>query len=438
MENSRAQAIAARAIKPMMEVRDLHFAYGDNKILKGVQLMIPQGKITTIMGGNGCGKSTLFGLMTKNLIPNKGKIFLRGKNIQSLSIKEYAKKVSIVHQYNSAAEDTTVEDLIAMGRTPYLAHGNIMTEEDDRIVDWAIEVTNLGEYREREVASLSGGQRQRVWIAMALAQNTKVLFLDEPTTYLDIRYQVEILELIRSLNRNYGITIVMVLHDINQAIAYSDQVIGLKNGKVIISGDPTEVITKESIYKLYTIHLEVTEIDGRKQVLLSEQDGLMTMLPSQPVDMEEIEEETEMEISKKKPKKARSRIAKAVWGGIGCLMLALGAIGVALPILPFVPFFLAALFCFAKSSDRLYNWFINTDLYHRHLESFTDHRAMTLKTKFSIVGTVTIVMGIGFVFMGKVPIGRIILAIVWAVHVIAFFFIIKTEKPEHCEVEKDD
>lgn len=139
--------------------------------------------------------------------------------------------------------------------------------EDERMIQWALEVTNLTEYRDREVSRLSGGQRQRVWIAMALCQGTKTLFLDEPTTYLDIRYQIEILQLVRKLNRKFGITIIMVLHDINQAIAYSDNVIGMKDGKVLVEGDPEEVITEECIRELYGIELGVTMVDGRKFVL---------------------------------------------------------------------------------------------------------------------------------------------------------------------------
>lgn len=253
--------------KPAIEVRDLHFSYGKNKILKGVSLKVKENKITTIMGANGCGKSTLFSLMTRNLYPKKGNIFLKGKNIQNLTLKEFSRRVAIVQQYNTASDDMTVENLVAFGRTPHkkMMHG--MNAEDEQMIEWAMEVTNLKEYRNREVSRLSGGQRQRVWIAMALAQGTKTLFLDEPTTYLDIRYQIEILQLVRKLNREFGMTIIMVLHDINQAIAYSDEIIGLKNGKVLIDGNPENVITENSLCELYGIELKVTHVDGRKFVL---------------------------------------------------------------------------------------------------------------------------------------------------------------------------
>ena len=258
---------AMRADKPAMEVRDLSFSYGKNKVLKGISFTIEGGKITTIMGANGCGKSTLFNLMTKNLYPRKGNIFLHGRNIQNFGLKDFAKRVSIVHQYNSSADDITVERLVSFGRTPHMKMMQGCSDEDEKLIEWAMEVTNVEKYRDREVSRLSGGQRQRVWIAMALAQNTKILFLDEPTTYLDIRYQIEILELVKKLNEEYGITIIMVLHDINQAIHFSDRIIGLKDGQVAAQGSPAEVVTPECIRTLYGISLGVTIIEGKKFVL---------------------------------------------------------------------------------------------------------------------------------------------------------------------------
>lgn len=258
---------AMRADKPAMEVRDLSFSYGKNKVLKGISFTIEGGKITTIMGANGCGKSTLFNLMTKNLYPRKGNIFLHGRNIQNFGLKDFAKRVSIVHQYNSSADDITVERLVSFGRTPHMKMMQGRSDEDEKLIEWAMEVTNVEKYRDREVSRLSGGQRQRVWIAMALAQNTKILFLDEPTTYLDIRYQIEILELVKKLNEEYGITIIMVLHDINQAIHFSDRIIGLKDGQVAAQGSPAEVVTPECIRTLYGISLGVTIIEGKKFVL---------------------------------------------------------------------------------------------------------------------------------------------------------------------------
>ena len=205
--------------------------------------------------------------MTKNLMPDCGRIFLQRKNIGGMPLGEFAKRVSIVHQYNTAADDMTVERLVSMGRTPHRKIFGSTSDEDENLVNRALEVTNLLEFREREIGKLSGGQRQRVWIAMALAQNTKLLFLDEPTTYLDIRYQLEILELVKKLNREFGITIVMVLHEINQAIRFSDVIIGLKDGDVLAQGNPEEIMTSELLEQLYGVKLGVTEIDGHKYVL---------------------------------------------------------------------------------------------------------------------------------------------------------------------------
>ena len=251
----------------MIEVKHVSFYYGKNTILYDLYFAVKEGNITTVMGANGCGKSTLFSLMTKNQTPGKGKILLEGKNIANLRFIDFAKRVSIVHQYNSAADDITVERLVSYGRTPYQKMLGTRTKEDEELVERAMEVTGILPYRDREIAALSGGQRQRVWIAMALAQNTKILFLDEPTTYLDIRYQLEILELVKKLNREYGITILMVLHEINQAITYSDEVIGLKDGNIVMQGKPQEVITAESMKELYGVSLKVVEVEGKKVVM---------------------------------------------------------------------------------------------------------------------------------------------------------------------------
>lgn len=251
-----------------IEVKDLCFSYGTKQVLDNISLNLKEGKITTILGPNGCGKTILFHLLTKILKGQKGNIYLNQVLIENISLKEFSKKVAIVQQTNSASDDVKVETIVGYGRTPYIKLFSSYKEEDKKIIDWAMEVTGVKEYKDREIGSLSGGQRQRVWIAMALAQNTKILFLDEPTTYLDVRYQLEILELIKKLNKEYGITIIMVLHDINQSIAYSDYLIGLKDGHVKLEGEPNQVITQEIISDLYGILLDVVAIDGNKHVLM--------------------------------------------------------------------------------------------------------------------------------------------------------------------------
>lgn len=250
-----------------MKVNDLYFAYDKEDIIKGVSFEIKRGKITTLMGANGCGKSTLFQLMTKNLKPRLGNVTLDEKDINTTKLKEFARNVAIVHQYNKAPSDLLIENLISYGRLPFLNHLQQPREEDKNIVQWALEVVNLKELRKRPMGQLSGGQRQRAWIGMSLAQKPKILFLDEPTTYLDVKYQIEILRLIKHLNEKYDMTIVMVLHDINQAIHYSDEIIGMKNGNILFQGNPNEVITEESIQEMYGIHLDVEHFKEQKYVL---------------------------------------------------------------------------------------------------------------------------------------------------------------------------
>ena len=249
-------------------VKNLSFSYGKQQVLNGLDFSLHEGRITTLIGANGCGKSTLFNLMTKNLKPDQGEVFLREENIANLRLKDFAREAAIVHQYNTAPPDLTVERLVGYGRTPYLgAFQTAGGQEDEEAVEWAMEITDVKKHRNKSVAELSGGQRQRVWIAMALAQMTDVLFLDEPTTYLDIRYQIEILKLVRDLNREYGITIVMVLHDINQAMEYGDIFVGMKDGRIVVEGNPKEVVSAKILQELYGIRLPVAEIDGRKFVI---------------------------------------------------------------------------------------------------------------------------------------------------------------------------
>lgn len=273
---------AAGAAGNVFTVRGLGFAYGGRaagkggaaaggrgtRIFDGLDLDIREGVVTTLIGANGSGKSTLFNLLTKNLKPQAGGIFLRAGDISALRLKDFAKLVAIVHQRNSAPGDLSVEKLVGYGRYPFQGLGQKRdADEDERMVAWALETTGLSELADAPVASLSGGQAQRAWIAMALAQGSKVLLLDEPTTYLDVRYQLDILRLVRRLNAEFGITVVMVLHDINQALCYSDEVVALADGRIVAQGAPREVVTPDVIKRVYGIDLDVVEVEGKPFVL---------------------------------------------------------------------------------------------------------------------------------------------------------------------------
>ena len=266
LDRGAARSLPGR-VPAAMQVRNLSFSYGDHPVLDGLSLEIPAGRISVLMGANGCGKTTLFRVMTKGLRQQQGQVLLEDRDISGLRLREFSERVAIVHQNNTAPPDLTVEKLVSYGRTPYLSAFGGGGEQDREAVLWAMEETNVTKHRNRRVSALSGGQRQRVWIAMALAQKTDVLFLDEPTTYLDIRYQVQILRLIRQLNREYGITIVMVLHDINQAVEYSDVFVGMKDGRIEVCGNPYEVVTTRMLNQLYGIDLEIARRGGRKFVL---------------------------------------------------------------------------------------------------------------------------------------------------------------------------
>ncbi|WP_259383018.1 ABC transporter ATP-binding protein [Bacillus thuringiensis] len=243
-----------------MEIKNVTFSYDNvTNRLKSVSSEIEIGKITTIIGPNGCGKSTLLSVMSRNHAPSSGEVILDGKAISEYKPKEFARKLAVVHQQNEAPADITVEKLISFGRMPYKNIFSPQTDEDREAIERALVCTNLQNKRDKPIYALSGGERQRVWIAMTLAQNTPMLFLDEPTTYLDIYYQLEILELVKELNEVHGLTIVMVLHDINQAIRYSDHIIVMKDGEIITKGNPNDVITEEMVKAIYGVDVIVKQ-----------------------------------------------------------------------------------------------------------------------------------------------------------------------------------
>lgn len=243
-----------------MEIQDIIVSHDNTRNhLDRVSTIIQKGKITTIIGPNGCGKSTLLSVMSRNNRPISGNVSLENKDLVHYKPKEFAKKLAIVYQQNDVPKDLTIEKLVSFGRLPYHTMLKRNEEEDARAIEWALACTNLLEKRDNDLEALSGGERQRVWIAMALAQQSEILCLDEPTTYLDIYYQIELLELVKSLNEEHGLTIVMVLHDINQAIRYSDQIILMKAGQIIAEGAPRDVITREVVKEVYGVEAVFNE-----------------------------------------------------------------------------------------------------------------------------------------------------------------------------------
>ena len=238
----------------MLRCENIHCSYDKSKkFIENLNIDIPKSEITTILGPNGSGKSTLLSMLACFNKPLEGNVFIENTNLSTLKFKEIAKRIATVHQHNEPPEDITVEKLVSFGRVPYNKCRDIDKKTNEEIINWAIESTSLEDIRDEKVMSLSGGQRQRAFIAMALAQKTKVLLLDEPTTYLDMYHQIEVLELVKKLNEEFGITIVMVLHDINQAIKYSHNIIVMKDGSIIESGKPEKVINEKTIKDVYNV-----------------------------------------------------------------------------------------------------------------------------------------------------------------------------------------
>lgn len=485
----------------IFDVHGVSFAYGTKHavpVFSNLSCSIKEGIVTTLIGANGSGKSTLFSLLTKNLVPQQGEVCLGAANLNEVKLSDFAKKVAIVHQRNTAPSDLSVEKLVGYGRFPYRTPGHIMhSDKDDEMVAWSLELTGLAGLAHKPVSALSGGQMQRVWIAMALAQGTDVLLLDEPTTFLDIRYQLELLDLVRQLNKTQHITIVMVLHDINQAIQCSDEIMALAQGQIVAQGKPQDIITSDLLDQVYGVRLEVTSIHNQPYVLsaqLPEQGVSEEMIPTQEVFRQAPSEQvvskwvtseqescgqnapeqktSEQKVSEQKmpdqntpeqnafeinsrkestvdiavtqSKEAESHEARAevraemraeapkrplrwVWALAGFISFGLGLVGTVLPFLPTTPLILLAAFCFARSSEKLNTWFKSTKVYKKVLEGYVNKRTMTIKAKLSILIPVTILLAIAFILMANVLVGRIVVALVWAAHVVYFGFIVKTD-----------
>lgn len=252
-----------------LEVSHVRLAYGDRVIVNDLDLTVPAGRITAIVGANACGKSTLLKSMARLLTPRAGQVILDGKDIHRLPTKQVARDLGLLPQSPIAPEGIAVSDLVGRGRTPHHGPLSRWSRDDDEAVAAALEATDTAALADRPVDELSGGQRQRVWIAMALAQQTDVLLLDEPTTFLDVSHQIDVLDLLTDLNRRTGTTIVMVLHDLNLAARYADHLVAMAGGHLYAAGDPDEVLTARTVKDVFGMDSQVIAdpLTGRPLVL---------------------------------------------------------------------------------------------------------------------------------------------------------------------------
>jgi iron complex transport system ATP-binding protein len=242
-----------------IHTESLTLSYGESIIINELDLQIPKGEITVFIGGNGCGKSTLLRSIARLLKPKSGSILLEGNAIAKLPTKEVAKQLAILPQGPVAPEGLTVLQLVKQGRFPYQSWLKQWSEADEKAVTDALEATGMTELAERPVDSLSGGQRQRAWIAMTLAQDTDIILLDEPTTYLDMTHQIEILDLLFELNEKEQRTVVMVLHDLNLACRYAHHLVAIKDKAIYAQGKPEDVISCQLVRDVFDVNCEVTQ-----------------------------------------------------------------------------------------------------------------------------------------------------------------------------------
>lgn len=241
----------------ILRAENLATGYENFTVFQDLNVELKQGKITTIIGPNGCGKSTLLKTMGRILRQKEGKVYLQNQDLHSISTKQIAKQLAMLSQNPDAPSQLKVEELISYGRYPHRKNVNRLTKKDQEVIEWSMEVTKTIQFRNRELANLSGGQRQKVWLAMALAQDTSILLLDEPTTYLDMAHQLEVLQIVKQLNIDHNCTIVMVLHDINHAARFSDEMIAMKSGKIVAVGTPASILTKKVLRDIYEIDARV-------------------------------------------------------------------------------------------------------------------------------------------------------------------------------------
>ncbi|KAB1949069.1 ABC transporter ATP-binding protein [Brevibacterium linens] len=249
---------AGSTVSPLI-AENLDLAYDQRLIVSDLDVSIPDGKFSIIVGPNACGKSTLLRALARLLPPAKGSVLLDGNNIEKMKTKKIAQRLGLLPQSSIAPDGITVAELVSRGRHPHQSFLRQWTDADEAAVLSALRATNTEELSSRLVDELSGGQRQRVWVAMVLAQETSLLLLDEPTTFLDVAYQIELLDLFSQLNHEYGHTLVAVLHDLNQACRYADEIIAMKDGSIVAQGPPEAIITSELVHEVFGIDCTVID-----------------------------------------------------------------------------------------------------------------------------------------------------------------------------------
>ena len=243
----------------IIETKDLKLWYGDHQVLKGITMDIPEHQITALIGPSGCGKSTLLRTLSRLMTPAHGHVWLDGEHIQHYASKEVARRIGLLAQNATTPGDITVQELVARGRYPHQPLFTRWRKEDEEAVTKAMQATGITHLADQSVDTLSGGQRQRAWIAMVLAQETAIMLLDEPTTWLDISHQIDLLELLSELNREKGYTLAAVLHDLNQACRYASHLIALREGKIVAQGAPKEIVTAELIERIYGLRCMIID-----------------------------------------------------------------------------------------------------------------------------------------------------------------------------------
>lgn len=236
---------------PMLETQSVKLAYGKSVIAQDLTVTVPSGSFTAIVGPNACGKSTLLQALSRLLAPDNGSVLLDGRAISSIPAKQFARSVGLMPQSSIAPDGITVTELVACGRYPHQNFLRQWSRADEQAVAAAIQATGMNDLAARRVSELSGGQRQRAWIAMVLAQETPLLLLDEPTTFLDIAHQMELMLLLEKLNRERGYTIAAVLHDLNQACRHATHMIAMRNGHAVAEGRPADIVTEALVRDVF-------------------------------------------------------------------------------------------------------------------------------------------------------------------------------------------